>query len=75
MSFRTISSQQISWNDNLRILTDRERKVLDHSWAKAFAEDVFPISETVPIQNKYGLPRSKCGSDSGSKSGKSREHR
>lgn len=42
MSFRKNDNQQISFNDSTFGLTERERKALDHSWAKVFADDVFP---------------------------------
>ena len=42
MSFRTNTCQQISLNDKLMNLTEREKKVLDKSWAKIFADEIFP---------------------------------
>lgn len=42
MSFHTNSSQQLSLADITNSLTLREQKALEHSWAKIFAEDVFP---------------------------------
>ena len=42
MSFRTNESQQISLFDCFNVLTPREQKVLLNSWAKVFAEEVFP---------------------------------
>lgn len=42
MAFRTNSSQQYSFSDTLYGLTDRERKALENSWAKVFAEEIFP---------------------------------
>ena len=42
MSFRTNPSNQISMIDSLWGLTPREQKALENSWAKVFAEDVFP---------------------------------
>ena len=42
MSFRTNDYQQISLNDKLMNLTEREKKVLDKSWAKIFADEIFP---------------------------------
>ena len=43
MSFRTNKSQQMSLTDSFNGLTERERRYLDKSWAKGFAEIVFPI--------------------------------
>ena len=42
MSFRTNDCQQISLNDKLTNLTEREKKALDKSWAKIFADEIFP---------------------------------
>ena len=42
MSFRLNPSQQISMIDSLWGLTPREQKALENSWAKVFAEDIFP---------------------------------
>ena len=36
------SSQQISFNDSVFSLTAREKKALDNSWAKIFADEIFP---------------------------------
>ena len=43
MSFCSNSSQQISINDALGTLSQRELKYLENSWAKDFAEKVFPL--------------------------------
>ena len=42
MSFRCNDSQQISMNDRLLHLTNREKKALEKSWAKVFADEIFP---------------------------------
>ena len=42
MSFRTNDCQQISLNDKLINLTEREKKALNKSWAKVFADEIFP---------------------------------
>lgn len=42
MSFRTNDCQQLSLNDKLMSLTEREKKALDKSWAKIFADEIFP---------------------------------
>ena len=42
MSFRKNDAQQITVSDNLYGLTEREKKALDKSWAKIFADEVFP---------------------------------
>ena len=41
MSFKVNSSQQISFNDSVFSLTAREKKALDNSWAKIFADEIF----------------------------------
>ena len=42
MSFRKNDTQQISFSDSLYGLTEREKKALEKSWAKVFADEVFP---------------------------------
>ncbi len=42
MSFRTNDSQQLSMFDSFNVLTEREQKALIKSWAKVFAEEIFP---------------------------------
>ena len=42
MSFRKNESQQLSLFDSFHGLTEREQKALEKSWAKLFAEEVFP---------------------------------
>ena len=37
-----VFSQQLSFSDTLYGLTPREQKALQNSWAKVFAEDIFP---------------------------------
>ena len=41
MSFRKNDAQQISFSDSLYGLTEREKKALEKSWAKVFADEVF----------------------------------
>jgi Transposase DDE domain/Transposase domain (DUF772) len=42
MSFKENSSQQLSFTDSFFRLTAREQKALEKSWAKVFAEELFP---------------------------------
>ena len=42
MSFRANDCQKLSLNDKLMNLTEREKKALDKSWAKIFADEIFP---------------------------------
>lgn len=53
MSFKQNQSQQISFNDSFLNLTDREMKTLENSWAKPFAEDVFPNIKEEPFAVLY----------------------
>ncbi len=47
MSFRANQHQQISLFDHKNWLTKREQKALEKSWAKVFADEIFPaIDET-----------------------------
>ena len=61
MAFRTNSYQQLSFTDSLGGLTSREQKALERSWAKVFAEDIFPRefdtlkSKKVPQSLEIGL--------------------
>lgn len=43
MSFRKNESQQLSIFDAFHALTPREQKALENSWAKVFADEVFPM--------------------------------
>lgn len=42
MSFLENKSTQITFDDSVMSLTERERKFLDKSWAKSFADNIFP---------------------------------
>ena len=42
MSFKENSCQQISITDSFTTLTAREQKALEKSWAKVFADEIFP---------------------------------
>ena len=42
MSFVTNPAQQMTLDDSIFHLTDRERKALNNSWAKPFSEEIFP---------------------------------
>ena len=43
MSFVKNDCQQITLDDSLFHLTERERRMLEKSWAKQFAERIFPL--------------------------------
>ena len=53
MSFVTNPSQQLTFDDSTYHLTDRERKALDKSWAKPFAEEIFPVIDEEPFRVLY----------------------
>lgn len=53
MSFRQNQSQQLSIRDSFLGLTDREKKALENSWAKAFADDIFPNINEKPFRVLY----------------------
>lgn len=53
MSFRQNPSQQITFGDPFLGLTDREKKALNKSWAKVFADDVFPNINEEPFSVIY----------------------
>ena len=42
MSFVPNNNQQLTLDDSMFHLTAREMKFLDRSWAKVFAEKIFP---------------------------------
>lgn len=53
MSFFTNPAQQMTLDDSTYHLTDRERKALDKSWAKPFAEELFPLIDEEPFRVLY----------------------
>ena len=42
MAFVQNTYQQLSFVDSLNHLSEREKKLLDRSWAKPFGDDIFP---------------------------------
>ena len=42
MAFKTNDCQQLSFDDSFISLTEREKKALEKSWAKIFADEIFP---------------------------------
>lgn len=59
MAFRMNSSQQYSFSDTLYNLTARERKALENSWAKVFAEEVFPAIDEERFRRET-MPKIRC---------------
>ena len=53
MAFRTNSYQQLAFTDSFARLTAREQKALENSWAKTFAEDIFPSINEEPFRVLY----------------------
>lgn len=60
MAFVVNNNQQLTLEDSTFNLTEREKKFLDKSWAKVFAEKIFPaIHEddfSVLYSNKFSRP-------------------
>lgn len=59
MAFKTNDSQQYSVTDSINHLTSRELKALERSWAKVFAEDIFPAIDEEPFRVLYSS-RTQC---------------
>lgn len=53
MSFSTNQSQQLSLFDAATNLTEREKRLLEKSWAKYFAENIFPEIDEAPFSVLY----------------------
>ena len=55
MSFvpNRLEEQQLSLFDPLTTMTEREKKFLDRSWAKYFAEFIFPKIDEIPYAVLY----------------------
>lgn len=53
MSFSKNSSQQISLFDAASTLTEREKRMLERSWAKYFADHIFPEIDEAPFSVLY----------------------
>ena len=54
MSFKLNDTEQMSLFDSFLNLTPREQKALENSWAKVFAEEVFPKIDEKPFAVLYG---------------------
>ena len=53
MSFAANHSQQLSLFDATSNLTEREKRLLEKSWAKYFAENIFPAIDEAPFAVLY----------------------
>lgn len=59
MSFVKNDCQQITFNNALWGLTDRELKMLEKSWAVDFSEKIFPLINEAPFSVLYSGPASR----------------
>ena len=59
MSFKTNDVEQLSLFDSFLNLTAREQKALENSWAKVFAEEVFPKIDEKPFAVLYSNKASR----------------
>ena len=59
MSFVQNNAQQISISDSYLNLTEREKRILDKSWAKVFSEEVFPRIDERPYAVLYSSKDSR----------------
>lgn len=61
MSFvlNDVRTQQLSLFDSYNTLTDREKRFLDKSWAKYFAEHIFPKIDEKPFAVLYSRKDSR----------------
>lgn len=62
MSFKENSYQQLTFTDSFMNLTAREKKALDNSWAKVFAENIFPYINEKPYAALYSSVASRPNS-------------
>lgn len=58
-AFNPAGEQQLSLFDSYNSLTDREKKFLDRSWAKYFAEYIFPKIDETPYAVLYSSKDSR----------------
>lgn len=59
MSFKSNKYQQLSLTDSFSNLTPREQKVLENSWAKPFAEEIFPAIDEERFSVLYSSKASR----------------
>jgi len=52
-SYNNVNNKQFSFCDSFNFLTAREQQVLDKSWAKSFAEIIFPAIDESPYAVLY----------------------
>ena len=61
MSFKANDSQQLSLDDSFMTLTERERNALEKSWAKIFADEIFPAIDEERFSVLYSDKASRPG--------------
>lgn len=59
MSFAPNNSNQLNFSDSVFNLTEREKKFLDKSWAKPFADKIFPNINEEPFSVLYSNQASR----------------
>lgn len=59
MSFKENTYQQISFTDSFSSLTAREQKALENSWAKLFADEIFPAIDEKRFSVLYSSKASR----------------
>lgn len=59
MAFKANSYQQLSFQDNFSGLTFREQKAREKSWAKIFADELFPAINEEPFRVLYSSEASR----------------
>ena len=57
--FNDASTQQLSFLDSYNSLTEREKRFLEKSWAKSFAEHIFPKIDEAPYAVLYSGKNSR----------------
>ena len=59
MSFKSNDNQQISLSDAVFGLTEREKRMLEKSWAKPFSERIFPLIDEESFSCLYSNKASR----------------
>ena len=59
MSFKENNCQQLSFTDSFSGLTVREQKSLEKSWAKIFADEIFPAIDEKRFSVLYSEQESR----------------
>ena len=62
MAFKPNDCQQLSFDDSFIALTEREKKALEKSWAKIFADEIFPAIDEERFSVLYSDKASRSNS-------------